>query len=133
MASLQSPLPKNYRLVYEIVEESGVGRHLTAAEIYTEALKRRPGIGLVTIYRGLERLRDLGLISELLIPGANAATYEPSASRHAHFRCKECAEIIDVDYAIAPRTIEALAQQHGFRIESENVTFAGRCASCSAS
>lgn len=133
MASAQSPLPKNYRLIYEIVEESGVGHHLTAAEIHAEALKRRPGIGLVTIYRGLERLRDLGLISELLVPGANAATYEPSASRHAHFRCKECGEIVDVDYAIATRTIKALAQQHGFKIESESVTFGGRCTSCSAS
>jgi Fe2+ or Zn2+ uptake regulation protein len=123
-------LPKNYRLIYEIVEESGVGRHLTPAEIYAKALKRRPGIGFSTVYRGLVRLRDLGLVSELYVPGADAAAYEPSGPRHAHFRCSECGAIADVDYAIPARTLKALALQHGFTVDSERVTFAGRCAAC---
>ncbi len=131
MASpLQLPLPKNYRLIYDIVEESGVGCHLTSLEIYAKALKRRPGIGFSTIYRGLARLRDLGLVSELSVPNADAATYEPSGARHAHFRCSECGEIKDVAFAIPARTIKALALEHGFKIESERVTFSGSCAVC---
>jgi Fur family transcriptional regulator, ferric uptake regulator len=130
MAPSLPSLPKNYRLIYDIVEESGVGRHLTTSEIYAEALKRRPGIGFVTVYRGLERLREVGLVSELHVPGADAATYEPSGSQHAHFRCTQCGEIEDVDYTIAPRTIAAIATQYGFKIESESVTFGGRCAAC---
>jgi Fur family transcriptional regulator, ferric uptake regulator len=123
-------LPKNYRLIYDIVEESGVGRHLTCSDIYARARKRRPGIGFSTVYRGLDRLRDLGFVSELHVPGADAATYEPSGARHAHFRCSECGEIEDVAYAIPVRTIKALALAHRFTIESERVTFEGRCAAC---
>lgn len=115
------------------MEASGAGRHLTSSEIYAKALKRRPGIGFSTVYRGLERLRDLGLVSELHVPGVDAATYEPAGARHAHFRCSECGEIEDVDYAIPTRTIRALATQHGFEIESERVTFEGRCAACGGS
>jgi Fe2+ or Zn2+ uptake regulation protein len=126
-------LPKNYQLIYEIVEASGVGRHLTPSEIYAKAIKRRPGIGVSTVYRGLERLRDLGLVSELYLPGVDAATYEPSGSRHAHFRCSECGEIEDVAYAIPTRTLNTLALHHGFKIESERVTFEGRCGTCGAS
>src|ERR1700692_4349450 len=134
MASSVSPsLPKNYRLVYEIVRESGLGSHLTPSEIYAKALKQRPGIGFSTVYRGLERLRDLGLVSELHVPGADGATYEPSGPRHAHFRCSECGDIEDVPYAMPTRTIKALALQHGLEIESERVTFEGRCAACRAS
>ena len=129
----QPALPKNYRLIYDIVEASGVGRHLTSSEIFAKALKRRPGIGFSTVYRGLERLRDLGLVSELHLPGVDAATYEPAGSRHAHFRCSECGGIEDVSYAIPTRTIRALATQHGFEIESERVTFEGRCAACGTS
>jgi Fur family transcriptional regulator, ferric uptake regulator len=125
-------LPKNYQLVYEIVEEGGIGRHLSASQIYAKALKRRPGIGFSTVYRGLERLRDLGLVSELCVPGADAAAYEPAGPRHAHFRCSACGEIEDVPYAIPTRTLKALALQHGFNIESERVTFEGRCADCGA-
>ncbi len=126
------PLPKNYRLIYKIVEESGFGRHLTPAEIYGKAVKRQPGIGFSTVYRGLRRLRDLGLVSELNVPGAEAATYEPSGPGHAHFRCAACGEIEDVNYAVPSRTLKALAEQHGFTIEGERVTFEGRCAACAA-
>lgn len=132
-SSVQPSLPKNYQLIYKIVEESGIGRHLTSAEIYSKALKRRPGIGYSTVYRGLERLRDLGLVSELFVPGTDAATYEPSGPRHAHFRCSECGTIEDVAYSVPARTLKTLAQQHGFEIESERVTFEGRCTSCAAS
>jgi Fe2+ or Zn2+ uptake regulation protein len=132
MATAQPALPKNYRLIYEIVQESGLGRHLTPSEIFAKALKRQPGIGFSTIYRGLERLHDLGLVSELYVPGVDAATYEPSGPRHAHFRCSECGQIEDVAYVIPTRTITALARQHGFEIESERVTFEGRCAACGA-
>lgn len=134
MASTARPsLPKNYQIIYEIVEKSGIGRHLTSAEIYSKALKRRPGIGYSTVYRGLERLRDLGLVSELFVPGTDAATYEPSGARHAHFRCSECGAIEDVAYAIPARTLKALGLQHGFDIERERVTFEGRCAVCATS
>lgn len=126
----QPKLPKNYALIYDIVEASGIGRHLTSSEIYRKALRRRPGIGFSTVYRGLERLRDLGLVSELNVPGTEAATYEPAGPRHAHFRCSRCGEIEDVPYAIPPRTLKSLAQQHGFTIDNERVTFEGRCASC---
>jgi Fur family transcriptional regulator, ferric uptake regulator len=129
----QPLLPKNYRLIYDIVRESGVGRHLTPSQIYAKALKRRPGIGFSTVYRGLERLRDLGLVSELYVPGADGAAYEPSGPRHAHFRCSACGEIEDVSYAIPARTIKALGLQHGFKIERERVTFEGRCSECGPS
>lgn len=130
MASAQPSLPKNYRLIYDIVEESGTGRHLTSSQVYAKARRRRPGIGFSTVYRGLERLRDLGLVSELRVPGADAATYEPSGPRHAHFRCSRCGEIEDVQYAIPARTLKTLAMQHGLTIESERVTFEGLCAAC---
>jgi Fe2+ or Zn2+ uptake regulation protein len=96
------------------------------------AARRRPGIGFSTVYRGLERLRDLGLISELYVPGTDAATYEPSGPRHAHFRCTTCGAIEDVPYAIPARTLTTLAHKHGFTIDAERVTFEGRCAACSA-
>jgi Fur family transcriptional regulator, ferric uptake regulator len=125
-----APLPKNYQLIYEIVAESGIGRHVTPSDIYAKALKRRPGIGFSTVYRGLERLRDLGLVSELNVPGAGAAAYEPSGPRHAHFRCSACGRIEDVAFTIPARTIKTLGLQHGFQIETERITFEGRCDVC---
>ena len=56
-----------------------------------------------------------------------------SGPRHAHFRCSACGAIEDVAYAIPARTLKALASEHGFAIDSERVTFEGRCAACGAS
>ena len=123
-------LPANYQLIYEIVTRSGIGRHLTSAQVYSKASRRRPGIGFSTVYRGLLRLRDLGLISEIVVPGAAGATYEPSGPRHAHLRCSVCGEIQDVDYAIPAHTIKQLAARHGFHIDGERVVFEGRCCGC---
>jgi Fur family ferric uptake transcriptional regulator len=127
-----SSLPANYRLIYDIITRSGAGRHLTSAQVYAKALRRRPGIGFSTVYRGLLRLRDLGLVSEIVVPGADAATYEPWGPRHAHLRCGACGVIEDVDYAIPAKTIGELAKRHGFRIDGERIVFEGRCRDCSA-
>lgn len=127
---MQPSLPKNYQLIYDLVLESGRGRHLTPAEIHMKALAHQPAIGLTTVYRGLERLRDLGLISEVSVPGAAAATFEPAGPQHAHFRCTACNAIEDIAFALPKRTIANLASRHGFTVESESVTFQGRCARC---
>ncbi len=131
-SSVQPPLPKNYRLIYDIVQESGIGRHLTMGDVYAHAAGQRPGIGYSTVYRGLVRLRDLGLIAEIVVPGADSATYEPSGPHHAHVRCSECGTIADVAYALSPRVLKSVSADTGFSIESGNVTFAGRCAACRA-
>ncbi|GAC1547751.1 MAG: hypothetical protein NVS3B16_20040 [Vulcanimicrobiaceae bacterium] len=125
-----APLPKNYQLVYEIVRDSGLGQHLTMPDVFGRAVERRPGIGYSTVYRGLVRLRELGLIAEIVVPGADAATYEPIAPPHAHVRCRACGRIDDASYALPPQVLTSVAQATGYAIESGVVTFAGRCGSC---
>ena len=125
-------LPKNYQLVFDVVQESGLGRHLTMADVFARATERRPGIGYSTVYRGLVRLREMGLIAEIVVPGAESATYEPVGPKHAHVRCIACGAIEDVSYALPARILKTVESQTGFSIDTGNVTFAGRCASCRA-
>ena len=125
-------LPKNYHLILEVVQASGRGRHLTMSEVFAQASTRRPGISFSTVYRGLGRLRDLGLISEIVVPGADSATYEPAAERHAHFRCTGCGTIEDVDYALPSRVLRGVAEKSGFAVLAGTVSFEGLCARCRA-
>lgn len=126
-------LPKNYQLVFDVVQQSGPGQHLTMPDVFALAAERRPGIGYSTVYRGLVRLRDLGLIAEIVVPGADSATYEPVGPHHAHARCLECGTIEDVSYALPSRVLKKVALQTGFGIDNGAVTFSGRCARCLAS
>jgi len=125
-------LPKNYQLILDVVLDSGRGRHLTMSDVFAQTSARRPGIGYSTVYRGLIRLRELGLISEIVVPGAVSATYEPAAERHAHFLCTGCGAIEDVDYALPSRILRGVAEKSGFDVASGNVTFEGRCTACRA-
>ncbi|MBD5605195.1 MAG: transcriptional repressor [Candidatus Eremiobacteraeota bacterium] len=128
----EGSLPKNYRLIYDIVQTSGLGRHLTMSDVFARAAEQRPGIGYSTVYRGLVRLRQLGMISEIGVPGADSATYEPVGPNHAHVRCVACGSIEDVGYTLPSRVLKSVADETGFAIDSGDVTFAGRCASCRA-
>jgi Fur family ferric uptake transcriptional regulator len=130
--SAPARLPKNYQLILDIVQESGRGRHLTMSDVFALTSARRPGIGNSTVYRGLIRLRELGMISEIVVPGAASATYEPAAERHAHFLCTGCSAIEDVDYALPPRVLRKVADTSGFDIAAGTVTFEGLCRDCRA-
>jgi Fe2+ or Zn2+ uptake regulation protein len=126
-------LPQNYRLVLEVVNEYGAGRHATAQDVFVRARERRPGIGFTTVHRGLARLHELGHILKLDLSGGGSAIYEPATAAHAHFRCTGCGAVTDVDYASDPAMRAALEALHGVAIENESITFSGRCRTCAPS
>ena len=130
VSSIDQELPPNYRTVLDVVEEAGPGSHLTAQQIWVRARARQPRIGFATVHRGLIRLHELGAVMKIDVQGEASAVYEPAASPHAHFRCTICGSIADLDYAVPPRTLRALAERHGVTIEREAITFTGRCAAC---
>lgn len=126
-----APLSKSHRLVHDIVQEQGIGRHLAMADLFALAQARQPRIGFTTVYRAVTRLRDLGMISEITPHGAERAYYEPAGPQHAHFRCDRCGDVQDIVFAIPPAVTAALASQVGGEIASSTVHFRGRCAACS--
>lgn len=126
-------LPKNHRLVNDVVREHGHGRHLTTADVHALAKRRRPSIGVTTVYRALSRLRELGLVAEVRVPGADTAYYETPADPHAHFRCEGCGRIDDLDYRLPDAVVERIAESHGIAVREALVTISGRCSACRAS
>jgi Fe2+ or Zn2+ uptake regulation protein len=123
-------LPKNYELIFEIIRAAGTGIHLTTSDVFAQAKARRPAIGFSTVYRGVQRLRDLGLIDEIVVPGSDSAVYELMGSPHAHFRCDRCGIVDDVDFVLPDRTIAELAAQTGAHVADVSLTLHGVCRSC---
>lgn len=125
-----SRLAKNYRLIQEVIHEEGYGTHLSVAQVWKLAKRRSPGIGFTTVYRALGRLRELGLVSEIRVPGADNAYYERAGKPHAHFRCRACGNVEDVDYVLAQSVIDELARKAGVDVNEVSLTLHGRCAEC---
>lgn len=126
----EAKLSKNHRLVLELVNEQGIGRHLTMADVYELARSRRPGIGFTTVYRAITRLRDAGCLSEIVLAGADSAVYEPSGEPHAHFRCTKCGAVRDVAYTVPDDVATELGERLGATIAGAHVNLHGRCAGC---
>jgi Fur family transcriptional regulator, ferric uptake regulator len=123
-------LPKNYRLVNEVVREHGDGRHLTTADVHALAKQRKATIGFTTVYRALNRLSELGLVSEVRVPNADTTYYETPGDPHAHFHCDDCGRIDDLDYRLSNAVVDRIARAHGIEVSEALVTLSGRCADC---
>jgi Fe2+ or Zn2+ uptake regulation protein len=123
-------LPGNHRLVHEIVCELPPGVHVTVGEVFAAARARRPRIGFSTVYRALGRLRDLGLVAEVRVPGRGPAVYESARCSHAHFLCESCGAVDDVDYALPSPVLDELSQRCGAGITGTFLTLHGVCARC---
>ncbi|HEY0396247.1 MAG TPA: Fur family transcriptional regulator [Candidatus Elarobacter sp.] len=123
-------LPHNYRLVGDVVREHGRGRHLTTADVHALAKQRKPTIGFTTVYRALNRLSELGLVSEVRVPNADTTYYETPGEPHAHFHCDHCGRIDDLDYRLSNAVVQRIARAHGIEVSEALVTLGGRCARC---
>jgi Fur family ferric uptake transcriptional regulator len=129
-SELRGGLPSNYRTVLGVVEQAGMGTHLSAQDIWLRARAVQPRLGFATVHRSLARLVEIGAVMKLDVPGSTSAVYEPAGSPHAHFRCTSCGAIADFDFAVPADALRALAEQHHVAIDAETVTFTGRCAKC---
>ncbi len=123
-------LPKNYKLVYDIMRGAGRGVHFTMSDVFAQAKRRRPKIGFTTVYRGIQRLRDLGYIDEIDVAGTDSVVYELKSDPHAHFHCERCGRVEDVPFALSARTVGTLAARTGAKIDAAIVTLSGTCRSC---
>ena len=125
-------LPRNYRLVYDVVSAMPEGRHASAAEVHSASRSKQAGIGYSTVYRALDRLRELGLVLEVRVPGSPSALYEAARAGHAHFRCDACGRIDDIAYTLPSDEIARVRASAEIDISDAVVTFNGLCRACRA-
>ena len=123
-------LPANYRVILDVVNGFGAGRHASAQDVFRLARERQPGIGFATVHRGLARLHELGYVLKLDISGEGSAMYETATEPHAHFRCSGCGTVADVDFACDAQTRAGLEARHGVKIRTESITYTGMCRAC---
>jgi Fur family ferric uptake transcriptional regulator len=116
------------RLVLEIV--AGSEGHLDAGEIYRRARTRDPRISLSTVYRNLNLLQELGIISELHLDEEHHHYEVKQASGHHHLICSRCDSVVEFDSPLADRLISEVAEQEGFSIERAHIDLVGVCGEC---
>ncbi len=72
----------------------------------------------------------MGLVLELHLPGMSAALYEQARSGHAHFVCRACGRIEDVDCDVPADAIHSFVKGRDGEVEEIILTVHGRCMAC---
>jgi Fur family ferric uptake transcriptional regulator len=115
-------------------------KHMSAKEIYVSLHKKYPGMGLTTVYRTLDLLARMGIITKLTL-GDGQSRYEfkseEKEDHHHHLICTKCGQIInyseflDEELRLIKKTEKKLAKKYNFIIKDHNIEFLGVCEKCS--
>jgi Fur family transcriptional regulator, peroxide stress response regulator len=121
------PLTPQRRLVLQAVLE--LNCHPTADQIHAAPEVRRAGISRATVYRTLESLARLGVITKACHPHG-VVRYDGRVEQHHHLVCLRCDAVVDV----AAPELDALplpdASVFGFKVKNYRVQLRGLCRRC---
>jgi Fur family ferric uptake transcriptional regulator len=103
---------------------------LTPLAIYHKVRQEHPRIGLVTVYRTLNILTELGLICEVRT-GEDTRSYVGSPPQHHdHLICSDCGKVVDFTGCNVAALEDRLVKETGFAIEAHHLEFVGHCRNC---
>jgi len=111
------------KTIVDIVYLSNI--HLTADEIYVEARKTLPSISLGTVYRVLNKLKALGIVSE--VPKGTLNTFAKHPDTNAHFECVRCHRLYCVPIDMS---LYDLSKKSGFTVNKCSLNMSGVCKEC---
>jgi len=106
--------------------------HATAEALVERVRMAEPDAHLSTIYRNLEELEDLGVISHSHL-GHGAATYQLASRSHAHFLCSVCSRTTDAPAGLFAEIAAMVNKATGFRVDPSHFSVEGVCRDCAPS
>ncbi len=117
------------QLVLESVNHLG---HGTPEKILSSVQETASGVNLSTIYRTLEVLESVGLITHTHIGHGAPVYHSQDQSPHIHLVCDECAEVTSVPAAAAAEFSMDLQDTYGFCTQMTHMAVTGLCRACTS-
>ncbi|WP_214413822.1 Fur family transcriptional regulator [Sphaerisporangium fuscum] len=115
------------QLVLEAVTRLG---HATPEDICAQVQETARGVNISTVYRTLELLEELGMVTHTHL-GHGAPTYHlASEADHVHLVCRGCGEITEVRPELVQGLVSRLDDELGFTTDVQHLTVFGRCRNC---
>ncbi len=112
---------------------AGQPGHIGADEVWSLARVQHPYVDLATVYRTLQFLKRVGVVTEVVIGNKLHFEMTDQHNPHHHLVCSNCEAV----YTLSPDYLvefgQRLAQEFGFSVDLENLTIGGKCSHCAVS
>lgn len=127
-----SKLTPQRRAVLDVIINNS-GEHMSSEEIYDLVRKDLPDVGLATVYRTLQLLCRIDVLSRVNLDD-NVARYELHGDgenhQHHHLVCDKCGKIEEVHVDLLEELEKYVEEEFGFTILNHRVKFSGYCRDC---
>jgi len=91
-----------------------------------------PALSLSTIYRNLEALEEVGVVSHTHLDHRSPTYHLSDHADHLHLVCLSCGAVIESAVTTADPLVGNLLTRHGFVADVKHLAIHGWCAACSA-
>ena len=123
--------PQRQAIVDTILDS--VGMHLTVEEIFDIVKKKRPEIGLATVYRTIVLMHEENLITRLDLKDGTARyelTREDEHHTHHHLVCIKCSQVLEFMDDLLDPIEEEIGKKYNFKVLDHSLKFYGICNEC---
>lgn len=125
---------KGYRLTPQrmLVVEAlhNADKHLSAEEIYQQLHARYPYSNISTVYRTLELLKELNLVTETDFGEECVRYHVAEKGHHHHLVCYRCGKIMDLEESLLHPLKNALLRGYDFEADLRHIAISGQCSEC---
>lgn len=115
------------RAVLDALAEAG--SHLTAEALHGLVQDRHPDISHSSIYRTMDLLSDLGIVTHVHL-GHGPAEFHLAEEAHSHLVCNGCGAVTEVDRSVSDPFAGAVAERFGFHLDLRHFALTGWCREC---
>ncbi|MCU0300306.1 MAG: transcriptional repressor [Candidatus Nanopelagicales bacterium] len=115
------------RAVLEALSRLG---HATVDELAAEVQASMPEVSLSTVYRTLEALDAVGLVTHTHLHHGAPTYHSVDDEPHLHLVCQACGAVASESVEVALDLATAVRRASGFRVDLTHLALHGRCASC---
>jgi Fe2+ or Zn2+ uptake regulation protein len=105
-------------------------RALTPIEVFDLARRAYPALGLVTVYRTLEKLEELHLIQRVHQPQGCQAFIAASQAHQHLLLCQNCGQVKFFEGDNLDTLIATISKKTGYQIQEHWLQLFGLCQNC---
>ena len=115
-------------MILSAIEDSD--DHISAEEIHAQVVAKYPHVNVSTVYRTLELLKRLGLVTETDLGGGRASYHPADKGHHHHLIRTECGARVGLDERVVSSLKRTLLQEYQFSADLRHLAIFGRCTRC---